>query len=148
MGLAYQFFLIDNDNRVYRIPISKFEAMLVDPEAHSISQFSGQRVRAANVVVELSNRVPTSVRRISYHVLIFDEAGRLDVAKFHRQEFGKYEQRVVRALSWMRPDPEDDGTVVEAADRFAARGGTWVPSVDLAASIEAAALGHVKTPRL
>jgi hypothetical protein len=72
----------------------------------------------------------------------------LDVAKFHKQEFGKYEQSMARALSWMRPDPEDGGVVVEAADRFTARGGTWVPSVDLAASIDAAALGRVKTPRL
>ena len=51
-------------------------------------------------------------------------------------------------LAWLKSDREDEGTVVDAADRFAARGGTWVPSASLVAAIEDAALGRIKTPRL
>ena len=34
MGLAYQMFLIDQDARLHRLPIRKFEAMLVDADTY------------------------------------------------------------------------------------------------------------------
>jgi hypothetical protein len=39
-------------------------------------------------------------------------------------------------------------TVVDAASRFAARGGSWAPSKTLAQRIEQAALGRAKCKRL
>ena len=148
MSLAYQMFLIDQEDRLHRLPIRKFEAMLADPETHLFPRFAGQRVRVANAFVELVNRIPTSVKRITYHVMTFDRGGRFDAARFHRQEFGKFEESMAPKLAWLRSDPEDEEIVVDAADRFAARGGTWVPSANLVAAIEVAALGRVKTPRL
>lgn len=148
MGLAYQMFLIDQGDRLRRLPVRKFEAMLADPGTHPFPQFAGQRVRVANAFVELVNRVPTSVKRITYHVMSFDRAGRFDAARFHRQEFGKFEEGMAPHLAKLGSDREGEGSVVDAAGRFAARGGTWVPSASLVAAIEDAALGRVKTPRL
>lgn len=94
------------------------------------------------------NRPPTLVKRITDHVMTFDRAGRIDATRFHRHEFGKFEESMAPHLAWLASDREDEGTVVDAADRFAARGGTWVPSASLVAAIEPAALGRSKAPRL
>lgn len=45
MGLAYQMFLIGQGDRLHRLPVRKFEAMLADPETQPFPQFAGQRVR-------------------------------------------------------------------------------------------------------
>lgn len=147
MGLAYQLFLIDQDDHLHRLAVSKFEVMLTDPGAHLFPQFSGQRVRAANAVVELVNRKPTCIRRITYHVLPFDPTGCFDAPRFQQQEFGRYEEWVGGVLPPMTPD-QDERAVLDAANRFAARGGSWVSSASLARAIEDAALGRLKTPRL
>jgi hypothetical protein len=43
---------------------------------------------------------------------------------------------------------EGPANVVEAAERFVAQGGRWVPSRSLERRIEEAALGRLKCPRL
>jgi len=41
MGLAYQMFLIDQGDRLHRLPVRKFEAMLADSETHPFPRFTG-----------------------------------------------------------------------------------------------------------
>jgi hypothetical protein len=43
---------------------------------------------------------------------------------------------------------DTNGTVVDAASRFVAQGGTWAPSGDLARAIDSAAMGRVPCVRL
>jgi hypothetical protein len=147
MGFGHQLFLVDQDDRLHRLAVRKFEVMLRSPGAHLFPQFSGQRVRSVNAFVELVNRTPTSLLRITCHVLPFDRSGCFDSARFQQQEAGRYEEWVGRVLRGMRTD-EDKSVVVDAERRFAARGGSWVPSASLARAIEDAALGRLKTPRL
>lgn len=147
MGLGHQLFLIDPHDRLHRLAVRKFEVMLRNPVAHLLPQFAGQRVRSVNAFVELVNRTPTSLLRITCHVLPFDRTGCFDCARFQQQEAGRYEEWVGSVLRGIRAD-EDKSAVVDAASRFAARGGSWVPSASLARAIEDAALGRLKTPRL
>lgn len=148
MAMAYQMFLIDADDHLHRLPISKFEDMLAQPSAHPVPQFAGQRIRAANVLVEVVNRVPTSVRRITYQVMTFDEDGWFNVPRFRHQQFGEFQESLARRNLSVTRLPIGGKNVVNAASRFAARGGTWVPSADLAEAIQSAALGRLKTRRL
>lgn len=146
--VASRVFLLDQDDGLYRLPAGKFQAMLAEPAAHPLPQFSGQRVRAANVLVELVDQVPTSIQQITYYVMTFDRDGWLDVPRFHRQVFGDFEQRMARRLTRNKRHRESQNTVIDAANRFEARGATWVPSAPLADVIQDAALGRVKTRRL
>jgi hypothetical protein len=147
MGLGHQLFPVDQDDRLHRLAVRKFEVMLRDPASRLFPQFSGQRVRAVNTFVELVNRTPTSLLRITCHVLPFDRTGCFDSAEFQQQEAGRYEEWVGSVLRGIRAD-HDESAVVDAANRFAARGGSWVPSASLARAIEDAALGRLKTARL
>ncbi len=148
MGPAFQMYLIDRDEHLHRLPDSQFEVMLTDPETHSFPQFSGQPIRAANVLVELTNRIPTSVRWITYHMMTFDRTGCFDAGRFQRQEFSKHEEGAGRVLARMTSESQDECTGVDAADRSATRGGAWVPSASAACAIDAAVLCGNRRPRL
>ena len=65
----------DQSDSIYRLEVARFGQMLDTPRAHRFPQFAGHRVRSAEVVVELEERRPTRVVRMTHCVLTFDQAG-------------------------------------------------------------------------
>ena len=144
MGVSCRMFLLDQDDHLYRLPNTKFALLRQDPEKHRILQFAGQRVRLADVMVELVERQPTQVIQITFGMLIFDEVGRFDPQSFDRQQFARAE--------WVMA-PASHGTkrnaaVVDAVNRFVAKGGAWSPSRTLDRAIRDAALGRINYAKL
>jgi hypothetical protein len=144
MGLSCRRFLIARDDSLYRLPNTTFDRMLRDPANHRLAIFAGQRVRMADLIVELADGGPRRVVRSTFAVLAFDDEGGIDSARFEGQQFALAES----ALAPVFAVPERDDTVVDAAHRFVAHGGAWTPSSSLARSIEEAALGRVPCRRL
>ena len=144
MGFSFRMFLLDQDDGLYRLPSAKFWKMLQDPTSHRLLRFAGARVRMTDVAVELQNRQPIRVVRITFGFLSFDREGYIDARAFDRH------QRARAELRWASPiaEPAGAGTVVDAADRFVAQGGLWAPSRTLQRRIDAAALEQVKCTRL
>jgi hypothetical protein len=98
---------------------------------------AGQRVRMAEILVQLAERRSIRVLRRVYYVVSFDDAGRLDTTRFQEQQWALAESALDRAFTV----PGDDSHVLDAASRFIAQGGRWRPSNDLAQRIVHAALG-------
>ena len=97
---------------------------------------AGQRVRMAEILVQLADRRPIQVVRWAYFVAGFDEAGRLDTTRFQNQHWALAESALDRVFAV----PSDDDRVLDAASRFIAQGGRWRPSSELAQNIDEAAL--------
>ncbi|KVH54831.1 hypothetical protein WS89_26400 [Burkholderia sp. MSMB1072] len=55
--------------------------MLGQPDSHRLPGFAGQRVRIANLLVQLVNRVPTRVVYRDFMIVTFDADGALDVGQ-------------------------------------------------------------------
>ena len=144
MGLSCRRFLIARDDSLYRLPNTTFDRMLRDPANHRLAIFAGQRVRMADLIVELADGSPWRVVRSTFAVLAFDDEGGVDTARFEGQQFALAES----ALAPVFAVPERDDAVVDAAHRFVAHGGAWTPSRSLVRSIEEAALGRVPCRRL
>ena len=144
MGLSCRMFLLDQDDRLYRLQNTKFEQMLRNPTSHRIPRFAEARVRMADVVVELLDRQPIRIVWTTFGILTFDNDGNFDASAFDRHQRARAE----RALAAVIAEPERAATVVDAASRFIAQGGGWAPSRTLARLIDEAALGRVKYPRL
>lgn len=104
-------------------------------------RFAGQRVRMAEAIVELRNRVPYSIARLIYEILRFDEQGKLDRDNLVRQNFALAE------LALDAP-PVNSTVVVVASNRFIAQGGHWQPTPKLARKIQQVALGEEECRRL
>jgi hypothetical protein len=144
MGLSFRRFLIAQDESIYRLATSKFDRMLRDPGNHGLPYFAGQRVRMADVVVELDGRVPVRVLRSMYAMLAFDTDGHIDSGRFSKQQRALAESALAPALD----DSRSKGAILDATDRFIAQGGAWQPSGALARAIHAAALGRMGCRRL
>jgi hypothetical protein len=144
MGLSGRIFLLDRNDHLHRLANTKFEQMLCDPTCHRVPRFAGARVRMTDVVVELLDRQPTRVVWTTFAMLTFDGEGYLDPSAFDRHQRALAEL----ALAPLSTEPEGAAPVVDAASRFVAQGGRWVPSKTLARRIEDAALGRVKCSRL
>lgn len=144
MGLSSRKFLLDDEDRLYRLPSARFGRMLSNPDSVCIPRFAGSRVRMADVIVELEDRQPVQIAWITYGILGFDREGCFELKAFIRQ------QRALAELA-MAPvfdEPERGRKIVDAADRFVSKGGQWKPSRALARRIEDAALGRVRCGQL
>jgi hypothetical protein len=82
MGFSSRIFLLDDRDALYRLANSAFAKMLRDPDAHRLAFFAGQRVRMADAIVQLVNRRPIAVVRLTFGILAFDQEGRFDSQGF------------------------------------------------------------------
>lgn len=137
-------FLLDQDDGLYRLPNARFEKMLRDPTSHRLLRFAGARVRMTDVAVELQDRQPISVVRITFGFLSFDGDGYFDASAFKRHQWARAELRWASSIA----ESGSAKTVVDAANRFVAQEGLWAPSRNLQRRIDAVALGQMKCMRL
>ena len=144
MSLCSRRFLIADDGSLCRLANAKFDRMLRDPANHRLPGFAGQRVRMAEVMVELVDRIPVCVVRTTFAILTIDDEGRIDSRRFVRQQFALAET----ALAPLQAVSENNDRVVDATSRFVAQGGAWAPSHALARAIQDATLGRVRCRRL
>lgn len=145
MGLSCRRFFIGRDDTFWRVPAAKFDRLLRDPAGDRLPAFAGQRVRMADVIVELMGRHPVRVVRRTFAVVDFDVEGCLDAGGFERRQFARAESLLGEVLS---RSTDGANTVVDAAARFVAQGGAWTPSSALARAVNDAALGRRKCLRL
>ena len=144
MGISCRMYLLDQDDTLYRLPSAKFARMLRDPTSCRLPRFAGSRLRMTDVAVELIDRRPSRVIWITFAFLAFDDDGCFDLSSFDRHQRARAEL----ALALPSLESKSDGIVVDAASRFVAQGGRWVPSRTLQRRIDAAALDQVKCTRL
>jgi hypothetical protein len=144
MGYSFRRYFVARDDLIYRVATAAFDRMLREPARFRMPDLAGQRVRSAEIVVELIDREAVAVVRTSYSVLAFDAAGRLDLGRL----FAQQQARVETVLAPVLASPGRDANIIEADARFIAQGGTWTPSKSRARAIDDAALGPRKCPRL
>jgi len=142
MRVALRHFLLDAEGTLYRLPSAALDRMLDNPTRHRLARLAGQRVRSAEVVVEMMNGRPLVVLRSVFNMLTFESDGTLVPPLRDRH----VRARAELALALDSPNPR--ASVAEASTRFVARGGQWKPPAALVRRIEQTALGRLKCPRL
>lgn len=144
MGLSLRLLLLDQADCIYRLDIARFDRIRKAPRKHLLPQFAGQRVRSAEVVVELSEGKPARVVRATFDMLTFDQTGSLDTTVLRRQQFARFET----TPSGLGTPAEGQPNVWDARHVFDDRGGRWVPSTEQLKAIGDAALGKKRISRL
>jgi hypothetical protein len=91
VALSSRHFLVAPDGSLYRLANAKFDRMLRDPNGTVLPTFAGQRVHMAELVVELAGRAALRVVRRTFAVLPFDDGGRMDSARFLKQQWARAE---------------------------------------------------------
>lgn len=139
MALTSRIFVLDADDSLFRLPNSKFMGMLGEPRKHRCPAFAGQRVRSAEVILELENRKPVRVVRTYYCMLSFDQDGCFDLEAYSRFQNAHVESTFSASDAKVK--------VVDAASRFVLQGGNWSPAKDVVVVIHNAALGGLECKR-
>lgn len=141
MRIGLRHYMLDADGTLYGLPNAAFDRMLRDPVQHCLPRFAGQRVRSAEIAVEMANGQPIQVVRSSFSILTFRRNGSLVSPLSDRH----VRARAELALAPSRPSRDEE--VTDASIRFLARGGKWTPTAAVRRRIEQTALGKLKCPR-
>lgn len=143
MGIGFREYLVVDDDLLLRLTNRSFERILRSPEKYRFSQFGGQRIRSASVIIELKDRKPVQVLRTTFDILTFDQHGALDYQQFVEHQAARMEDLVL--------DVNVNGNdavkgLIDAKRRFISQGGKWIPSRAMENKIGEAALSRVKVP--
>jgi hypothetical protein len=142
MRLALRYFLLDREGALYRLPSATLDRMLQVRSRLRLPRFAGQRVRSAEVAVEMMDGRPVRVVRSVFNMLIFKSDGTLLPTLQDRHARARIELALARAAAARREG------ITEAGTRFVARGGQWKPSATLVRRMEQIALGRQKCARI
>jgi hypothetical protein len=143
--LSSKLFLLSTDGRLHSLASTAFMRMLRQEDMARIPDFAGQRVRQASVVVQVVDGTPFRMVHSTFSILDIKADGLLDVERLNTQQIARLD---LRFDSSSPGDEVAGGPVIDATQRFVARGGSWEPDARLLRCIEAAALGQVSCPRV
>ena len=144
MKLSSKLFLLSADDTLHALANSAFLRMLRREDVARVPDFAGQRVRRASIVVAVVDGAPSRMVHSTFSILDIGADGFLDVERLNTRQ-------IARLGAWFARSNPDEGTrdpVIDASDRFVARGGTCEPDARLLRRIEAAALGQVSCRRV
>lgn len=144
MGLTCRRLFVANGGGLYRISNAKFDRMMRYPASERVGLFAGQRIRSAELLVELVERKPYRVRRVTFAIFQFDDQGCIDVERYDKQQFALVNLAIDPVLGSSKPTQN----ILDATDKFVAQGGSWSPTGLLKNQIEKAALGLLACPSL
>ena len=85
MGIGIRVLLVDDDDSIKRLPLTRYERLLRRNSKEHLPQYAGKRVRFAEVAVELEKRKPVQIIRSVYGILQFDSEGRIDAAEYEKE---------------------------------------------------------------
>ena len=138
MGISLRIFVVDDDNSIRRIPLTRYERLFRHDPEERFPEYAGKRVRYAEVAVELVQRKPVEILRMLYFIMPFDSEGRIDASE-HQNE-------TRLAIELLPPfSAGQSGQVIDARHRFAKKRYDskyrWTPSPEIEAAIIKAIFG-------
>jgi len=115
MGISLRVFIVNEDDSLQRIAVTKYDRLIARDPRGRLPEYSGKRMRYALVFVDLENRQPLEILRIQYSYLYFDSEGLIEADQIEKETKLAYQ-----AMSSLLPD-EPDKTFIDARQKFAKR---------------------------
>jgi hypothetical protein len=142
MGIGIRIYIVEDDDFLKRIPLTRYERMRRGIPGEAMLQYAGKRMRYILAVIEMANRQPVEIVRLTFSYLTFDSKGQLD-----RSEFETKARLVIDSLPPTEA-AQPKKKVVDAEHKFAKKRYRdqflWSPTPEIEAAIITAIFG--KTP--
>ena len=139
MGLSIRIFIVEDDDNIKRLPLSRFERLLRRDPNERLLEYADKRVRYALIVVDLFNRRPIEILKDEFGFLFFDDEGRLKLSELETKESLAFDM-----LAPLFPD-QTNGRVIDAQHKFARKRYfdkyRWEPTDEIIAAIGEAIFG-------
>ena len=115
MGIGIRVFLVDDNDSLQRLPLTRLERLLHFDRRERLQQYAGKRVRCAMVFSEVAGRQVQAIRNIDYFLLQFNDKGRIDKKEWEKG------MRLGMELLPSVLNEEHPRKVISAQHRFARR---------------------------
>jgi hypothetical protein len=142
MRTAPRYYLIADDDTIYRLARATFYDILMQKKPTPFPELRGQRVKLATIYVALDGRRAVAVARAQFNFITFDDDGLFDST-----EWDQASERTIEA--WTIPKIDEPSPVIDARARFADRRNeieqTWIPSDELRTQLFATAVAKRAT---
>ena len=126
MGYSLRIFLIDKDDNIRRIPLTRFDRIRAREPKEKLAEYKNTRIRYAEVVVELENRKPVFMSRADYGYFKFDADGLLD------KKFLNDKWEISCNILPISSSSNDSDKIIYTNDKFAEKRFknqfTWIPT--------------------
>ena len=113
MGISIQIYLIDENDRIKRFPLARFERLMSGDPEECVPLLAGKQVRSVEAAVYFEGRKPVQVVRTIYFMIYFDSEGRID-----QHELNKQIRLSIESMPPIETGPESD-RMIDAKHRFA-----------------------------
>jgi len=144
MGIGTRIFLVDENDSLHRISISRYNR-LTNPDSDArFTQYAGKRIRCAMIFLDVENRKPLSIIRTEYYYLPFDNKGRFDNKEL--------EEQLTLSSEIVPPIFEEQSPkiILDAKSRFAKKRYKhkfhWTPSPETETAIRTSIFGKNMIP--
>jgi hypothetical protein len=74
---SLRYLLIDADDKIFRLPLARFERMLSASNQEALPQWADQRMRGVELTIQMENRKPLGIYRSLFYYFHFDSDGKL-----------------------------------------------------------------------
>ncbi len=129
MGLSLRIYFIDDDDKIIRIPLTRFERIRDRHPKELLLEYKNSRIRYAEIILELENRKPVSIARAIYRYLQVDSEGKVE------QDFIDKELQVAMGMVPSIQLPGTPENIIHASNKFAQKRFkdefVWTPSHEL-----------------
>lgn len=109
MGYSIRTFLITPDDVIRKIGMTHYWNMLGTPNSDCVPEFADQRVRLANLTIELVDRKPVHVINRDFVIVTFDAGGRLNVGQIMQRGSSLFEVFMASNLGPLRQERHCEG---------------------------------------
>ena len=139
MGLSIRIFIVEDDDTIKRLPMTRFERLLKRDPNEKFLKYADKRVRYALIVVDLVNRRPIEIVKDEFAYFDFDDEGRLRISEHEQKESLAFDMLDFFSLE------QQDNRVIDARHKFAKKRYfdkyRWEPTDELIAVIAEAIFG-------
>ena len=147
MGNTFRYFLIEDDDTIVPVPMSRFEGIFTG--LCSTSRYAGKQMRVAEFVVELAERIPTGAYHASFYILHFDLGGKVDQEQLLDQAQAALDAKISQVLE--KSEPEAAKEFIRASSKFARRRihepYDWTPDYQMQERLVELALGRASAKK-
>ena len=113
MGISIQIYVMDENDRIKRFPLTRFQRLRGGDPEECLPRFAGKQIRYVEAAVLLEQRKPVQIVRIIYFMMYFDSEGRID-----QNELDKQRRLGAESMPPIITGPHSD-RVIDAKHRFA-----------------------------
>jgi hypothetical protein len=142
MGLSIRIFIVEEDDTIKRLPLARYERLLIRDPNERLPKYAGKRVRYALIVVDLVHRRPIEVVRDEFAYLDFDEEGRFKEPAYENDDSSAFDM-----LDFFLLEQQQDKRVIDARHKFARKRyfdkHRWEPTDEIVTAIAEAIFGKL-----